>query len=147
MYKKGYKLERHCCLTLDYNGYHVRRNSLSIGIEDVLAFNHGIMLLIQCKNTKRGEKSMSKDEIEILKRHAKDFGAIPVYLYKDGRGKYVWQDVQTGFVLDTLRPYTKEWYRERMKERERLRQMKKKNLADYNKYVLKNWDKVCNYIC
>ena len=112
-----------------------------------MAFDAAVTLLIQCKNTKRGEKSMTKDEIEILKRHAKEHEAIPIYLYKDGRKKYVWQDVSTGFVLESLKTYTKEWYRERMKMREMLRTMKKKNVNDYNKYVLKNWEKVCRYIC
>jgi len=146
-YKKGYSLERYCQLTLEFNGFHVKRNAMSIGVEDVMAFDAAVTLLIQCKNTKRGEKSMTKDEIEILKRHAKEHEAIPIYLYKDGRKKYVWQDVSTGFVLESLKTYTKEWYRERMKMREMLRKMKKKNVNDYNKYVLKNWEKVCRYIC
>lgn len=120
---------------------------MSIGIEDVLAFKKDDdILLIQCKNTKRGEKSMTKNEIEILKKHAYEVGATPVYLYKDGRNNYVWQNLRLGVVFD-FKPYTKEWYRERMKERERLRKMKKKNLTEYNKYVLKNWDKVSKYIC
>lgn len=146
-YKKGYALERYCQLTLEFNGYHVKRNTMSIGIEDVIAFLEHITLLIQCKNTKRGEKSMSKDETEILKRHAKDMRAMPIYLYKDGRNKYVWLDLATGYELDYLRPYTKEWYRDRMKMREMLRTMKKKNVNEYNKYVLKNWNKVCRFIC
>jgi len=146
-YRKGYTLERHAVLTLDFNGYHVKRNASSIGIEDVIAFDTVQVLLIQCKNTKRKENSMSKDEKEILKRHARELGATPVYLFNDGRGKYIWQDLITGFPLDFIKPYTKEWYRERMKERERLRKMKKKDLTAYNKYVLQNWDKVKQYIC
>jgi Holliday junction resolvase len=145
-YKKGYSLERYCQLTLEFNGYHVKRNTMSIGIEDVLAFNDNQTLLIQCKNTKRGEKSMTKDEIEILKRHAQEFHAVPVYLYKDGRGIYVWHELILGLKCG-MKPYTKEWYRERMKMREMLRKMKKKNLNEYNKYVLKNWPKVKEYIC
>ena len=86
-------MERYCQLTLEFNGFHVKRNAMSIGVEDVMAFDAAVTLLIQCKNTKRGEKSMTKDEIEILKRHAKEHEAIPIYLYKDGRGKYVWQEV------------------------------------------------------
>ena len=145
-YKKGYSLERYCQLTLEFNGFHVKRNAMSIGIEDVMAFKDASVLLIQCKNTKRGEKSMTKDEIEILKKHAEDLGASPIYLYKDGRNNYVWQDLKFGVSYDFKR-YTKEWYRERMKERERLRKMKKKNVNEYNKYVLKNWSKVNAYIC
>ena len=72
---------------------------------------------------------------------------MPIYLYKDGRNKYVWLDLATGYELDYLRPYTKEWYRDRMKMREMLRTMKKKNVNEYNKYVLKNWNKVCRFIC
>jgi Holliday junction resolvase len=146
-YKKGYSLERYCQLTLEYNGYHVKRNAMSIGIEDVMAFKGSVVLLIQCKNTKRGEKSMTKDEIEILKKHAKDVGAIPIYLYKEGRNKYVWQDVQTGWQLEKLYAYNMQWYRTRMKMRKQLREMKKKNLNEYNKYVLKNWKEVKEYIC
>jgi len=145
-YKKGYSLERYCQLTLEYNGYHVKRNTMSIGIEDLIAFN-GATLFIQCKNTKRGEKSMSKDELEILKKHAKESGAMPVYMYKDGRNNYVWLDVSTGFSLGTMKSYTKEWYRNRMKIRKQLREMKKKNVAEYNKYVLKNWKEVKEFIC
>lgn len=120
---------------------------MSIGIEDVMAFKDSVVLLIQCKNTKRGEKSMTKDEIDILKKHAKDVGAIPVYLYKAGRNKYVWQDVNTGWEMERLNAYTMQWYRNRMKMRKKLREMKKKNLNDYNKYVLKNWSEVKEYIC
>lgn len=121
---------------------------MSIGIEDLMAFNSVHDLLIQCKNTKRGEKSMNKDEIKILRKHAEDLNAIPIYLYKDGRNRYVWLDVRDNDRFDAvLSPYTKEWYRERMKMRDMLRKMKKKNVNDYNKYVLKNWEKVCRYIC
>ena len=141
-------MERYCQLTLEYNGYHVKRNTMSIGIEDLMAFNRFHYLLIQCKNTKRGEKSMNKDEIKILRKHAEDLYAIPIYLYKDGRNRFVWLDVRYNDRFDAgLSPYTKEWYRERMKMREMLRKMKKKNVNDYNKYVLKNWEKVCRYIC
>jgi Holliday junction resolvase len=146
-YRKGYSLERHCCLTLEFNGFHVKRNNLSIGIEDVIAFNKTYCWLIQCKNTKRKEKSMTKDELTILKKHASELGALPVYLYKEGNGKYVWINVSTGFDIDFLKPFDKMWYRERMKKREELRKMKKKNLTEYNKYVLKNWESVHRYIC
>lgn len=147
-YKKGYALERYCQLTLEFNGYHVKRNTMSIGIEDVMAFKEGCdIMLIQCKNTKRGEKSMSKEEKEILKKHAKESNASPVYLYKDGRGKYVWQYLWSGRIKTDLKPYTNVWYRERMKMRKRLRDMKRKNVCEYNNYVLENWDKVKDYIC
>lgn len=145
-YKKGYSLERYCQLTLEYHGCHVKRNAMSIGVEDVMAFKGDNIMLIQCKNTKRGEKSMTKDEIEILKRHAKDLGATPIYLYKDGRNNYVWQNLHLGIVYD-FKPFTKEWYRERMKMREMLRKMKRKNVNEYNKYVLANWSKVSSFVC
>ena len=119
---------------------------MSIGIEDLIAVRNKDVLLIQCKNTKRGEKSMSKEEIKILRKHAIAMMAMPIYLYKDGRNKFVWLDVTDNGIFN-LEPYTKEWYRERMKMREILRKMKKKNLNDYNKYVLDNWDKVKDYIC
>jgi Holliday junction resolvase len=148
-YKKGYSLERYAQLTLEYNGWHVKRNAMSIGIEDLIAFKDGYgVLLIQCKNTKRGEKSMSKDEQAILKHHAMDLGGIPVYLYKDGRNQYVWLDLNYNLRLDeALKTFTKEWYRERMGMRAKLRTMKKKNLAEYNRYVIKNWKEVEKYIC
>lgn len=146
-YKKGYSLERYCQLTLEYNGYHVKRNAMSIGIEDVMAFKEAIVLLIQCKNTKRGEKSMTKDEIDILKKHARDMGAIPIYLYKDGRNKYVWLNVEADVPQEHLRVYTPHWYKTRMFMRNQLRDMKKKNVKEYNKYVLKNWEEVKSFIC
>jgi len=46
-----------------------------------------------------------------------------------------------------MKSYTKEWYRNRMKIRKQLREMKKKNVAEYNKYVLKNWKEVKEFIC
>jgi Holliday junction resolvase len=120
---------------------------LSIGIEDVIAFDDKRVWLIQCKNTKRKEKSMTKDELTILKKHAKELGALPVYLYKESNGVYMWINVNTGFNIEGIKSFDKMWYRERMKMREELRKMKKKNLTEYNKYVLKNWDKVHHYIC
>lgn len=120
---------------------------MSIGIEDVMAFKEAIVLLIQCKNTKRGEKSMTKDEIDILKKHARDMGAIPIYLYKDGRNKYVWLNVEADVPQEHLRVYTPHWYKTRMFMRNQLRDMKKKNVKEYNKYVLKNWEEVKSFIC
>jgi Holliday junction resolvase len=148
-YKKGYSLERYAQLTLEFNGWHVKRNAMSIGIEDLIAFKdgHGV-LLIQCKNTKRGEKSMSQDEKAILLRHAVELGGIPVYLYKDGRNRYVWLDLYYDLRFDEVfKPFTKEWYRERMSMRNKLRTMKRKNLTEYNRYVIKNWKDVERYIC
>jgi hypothetical protein len=87
------------------------------------------------------------DKQQILKQHANTLGAVPIYMYKDGRDSFRWLDLNTGFPIEFLKPFTKEWYRERMKMREELRKMKKKNLTEYNKYVIKNWDKVHLYIC
>jgi Holliday junction resolvase len=145
-YRKGYSLERFCCLTLEYNGFHVKRNTLSLGIEDVIAFNGDMVYLIQCKNTKLKDKSMSKSELEILKLHAKDLGAIPIYLYKDGRGRYVWQGVFTGINLH-FNAYTPMWYKNRQKIRKELKRLKKSSLPAYNKYVIENWKDVKEYVC
>jgi len=77
-----------------------------------------------------------------------DLGGIPVYLYKDGRNQYVWLDLNYNLRLDeALKPFSKEWYRERMSMRTKLRTMKKRNLAEYNRYVIKNWKEVEKYIC
>lgn len=144
---KGYYLEYYCCLTLEFNGWHVKRNAMSYGIEDVIAIDGDRVMLIQCKNVKRKHNTMTKEDIQILKKHAEELGAIPVYLFKDGRGKYIWQEVTMGFPIEFLTPFTREWLRERNKTRKMLKTMKKKSKSDYNKYVLKNWDTVKGYIC
>lgn len=149
-YRRGYALERYCELTLLYNGYHVKRNALSVGVEDIVAFDdHGNVLLVQCKNTKKGAKSMNMDEMEILGRHAFDIKATPIFLYKEGFNKYVWWDVNTCTKTNLIKKerYTKEWYRDRMNWRKKLRSMKNESMTNYNKYVLQNWDTVKDFIC
>lgn len=144
---KGYNLERYCIITLEYNGYHVKRNARSLGIEDIVAFNGIDILLIQVKNTLQKHNSLTKNEKQILKNHALELKAIPIFLYKNGRGKYIWFNLKTNLEIKTIIPYTKEWYRNRQIQRKILKRIMKQSKSIYNKYILENWDNIKNYIC
>lgn len=147
---KGYSLERYCRLTLEYNHYHAKRNSMSYGIEDIVAATNGKQSLwVQCKNQKKGKRAMSADDKEILRRHAEMYGAIPIYLYTANRKKY-WINLSTGKPFP-IKQYTDHWYHRRNKIHDTLAPLKdtKKggSVAKWNKYVLANWDSVKEFIC
>ena len=139
-------MERYCVLTLEYNGYHVKRNALSYGIEDVMAISAENTLIVQVKNSDRGRHSMTKEEQLILKKHAMEIRAIPIYLFSENKKKY-WVNLLTNDHYDNVKSYTKQWYENRQKVKKGLRELNKKSKSQYNKYVLENWDFVKNYIC
>lgn len=118
-YQKGYRLEREIMLRLEYNGYYAVRKYRSWGIEDIVAFyplaNQFMnwAYFIQVKNTKKGEKSMSYDELQELKEYAEKHNAIGVFAYSE-KGKIHFRKLQGNPYLD-MPKYTKEWYQERMK--------------------------------
>lgn len=143
---KGYGLERYCVLTLEYNGYHVKRNALSYGIEDVIAFKSmSKPLLIQVKNTLVGKNSMTKEEQLVLKRHAMELEAIPIFLFSENRKK-IWVNLITNDYFE-IKPFTIEWYNNRQLIKNQLRELNNKSKSLYNKYVLENWETVHQFIC
>jgi hypothetical protein len=89
---------------------------------------------------------MTKIELEILKRHAVEYGAIPIFLFKEDR-KAIWLNVLTHDHYDTIKPYTKEWYTGRQAAIRALRDLGKKSRPDYRRHVLENWDCVKSLIC
>lgn len=143
-YNKGYSLERHAVLTLQYMGYHVKRNPKSKGVEDIIALKPETILLVQVKNDNTKHNGMTKVEKEILKRHAMEIQAIPVFLYKEGRGKYVWLNLLNNMPETRMKNYTKEWYQKRQQVLKTLKGLKK---SEKNKYVLENWEDVKNFVC
>ena len=141
-YIKGYNLERYCFLTLEYNGFHIIRKYRSVGVEDIVAIRKDQTLLVQVKS---GNATMDLVEQEILKRHAKDIGAIPIYLFQKDKQK-IWVSLLTNDYYD-LKKYTIDWYIERNKIKKEIKAMKKKSKAQCNRYILNNWVVVKNYIC
>jgi hypothetical protein len=47
-------------------------------------------LFIQCKNSKTGVKAMSQPELIKLKEHSEQYGAVGIYVYTDGKKKYLY---------------------------------------------------------
>ncbi|MGN6615209.1 MAG: hypothetical protein ACTHKC_09210 [Candidatus Nitrosocosmicus sp.] len=142
----GYSLERYSVLTLEFNGYHVKRNALSYGIEDIIAYNGKQMLLVQVKNIKaKGRHAMTKEEQLILKKHAQEINAIPIYLYWED-GKKHWVNLLTNDYFD-ISPYTKTWYTNRQYIKKQLKEQYKINRKNYKKFILENWNVFKDYIC
>lgn len=147
-YNKGYRLENYAALTLEYNGFHVKRNYRSLGVEDIIsASRENIVYFIQCKNYDWSVKHVLHDEQVIFKWHAEEYGAIPIWLFSPGRGKKVWFNLSTLNSEIDLKEYTKEWMTRRMKIKKKLRKLKKKNVNEYNRFVLKHWKSVKDFIC
>lgn len=94
-YQKGYRLERYISQYLSYYNFHVKRNYGSKGVEDLIAMRKGDPpYFIQCKASSTVKKlNMTKQEIEIFKQHAEEYGAIPIIVYSFGSKKY-WFNVQ-----------------------------------------------------
>jgi Holliday junction resolvase len=143
---RGYSLEHYCVLTLEYNGFHVKRNALSYGIEDVVAVGKGVTLFIQVKNTQAGRHSLNRVEQLILKKHALVASAIPIYLFSENRERH-WVNLLTNDYYDGIKKYTKEWYMKRQATKKALRELNRKSRSSYCRYVLENWDAVKNFIC
>lgn len=143
---KGYSLEHYCVLTLEFNGYHVKRNALSYGIEDVMAVGKNNILVIQVKNTLSGRHALSRDEQLILKKHAQDIGAVPIYLFAENKKRH-WVNLFTNDHYIGIEPYTREWYNHRQATKKALRELSRKSRSQYCRHVLENWDLVKNFIC
>lgn len=146
-YEKGYRFELYCSLTLEYNGFHAVRNYASQGIEDLIGIRKDVTLFIQVKNTVTGKHGMTKEEQLILKKHALEYGAIPIFLYKESRNKVVWLNLLTMDYYDSIKKFTKEWYTQRMEMKRQLREVHKKGKSSYNEYVLGNWGMVSGVVC
>ena len=161
---KGAGLEYYAVLTLEYNGYHANKKPLSIGVEDVIAAQKKESnLFVQAKNYAyeriiNGKlvkvdpsKALSPMGKEILRLHAEDYGAIPVFLYKASRGKNVWWDLSKDEEITWLKPFTKEWKEKRSKIKQKLADLKNKkkggSIEKWELYVLENRDKVKSFIC
>lgn len=88
---------------------------------------------------------------EILKKHAEEFGATPILLFKKSRGKNVWWDLSKNEEITWLKPFTKEWKERRGKIRAKLAELKnpKKggSIEKWELYVLENWNDVHPFIC
>jgi hypothetical protein len=111
-----------------------------------MAVNKTNTLVIQVKNSLAGRHALTKHEQLILKKHAQDIGAIPIYLFSENKKK-IWVNLLTNDYYDNVKEYTKKWYDERQVVKKTLRELNKKSKSQYNKYVLDNWDCVKNYIC
>ncbi len=75
--------------------------------------------LIQAKNSKLGSKALSKVERALLLEHAVRHMAVPVYAFME-RGRLYLVDIRTQEYLD-LPKYSKLWYSQEMKRRQRRR--------------------------
>jgi hypothetical protein len=145
-------LERECVLTLEYNGYHVKRNFRSWGVEDVISASNGKQLLfIQAKNySNHNDSILDEDEQWIFIKHALKYGALPVYLHVPKRGMRCWLDLSTNTEL-YFDKFTKQWEKNRNIIKKTLSDLKnpKKggSRAKWKKYVRANYDDVCNFIC
>lgn len=138
-----------------------------MGIEDVVSGGKkgARTLFVQAKNhayeriDKNGKliklnpfhTALSDFGKEILKRHAEDHDAIPVFLYKAARGKNVWWDLSNNREIDWLEPFTKEWSKKRSEIKNKLRILKdpKKggSIDKWEKYVIENYNEVKSFIC
>lgn len=88
---------------------------------------------------------------EILRLHAEEYGAIPVFLYKASRGKNVWWDLSKNEEITWLKPFTKEWLENRNSIKRKLADLKnvKKggSIEKWELYVLEHKDEVKSFIC
>lgn len=143
-YQKGYRNEHKTVLTLEYNGWHVNRNHASKGVEDMTAIKKGKqVMMIQCKDTKLGIKSMSDRELEVFKLHALEYGAAPIYQYTRNRKQY-YLNLQTQEYLH-FKPITKKW----LDDRRKYKKMLKEEESDTKKLdiIIQMFKKVKSVIC
>lgn len=102
-YQKGYRLENWLIGYLSYHGWHASRKFRSLGVEDVIALKrYEPNLFIQAKNSNRGVKAMTKEELDTLMQHANEYGCIGIYVYSENRKKY-WYNTITK-ETDVLAP-------------------------------------------
>lgn len=160
-------MEYYAVLTLEYNGYHAGKKPLSYGVEDVIAAQKKESnVFVQAKNhayqrmdAKTGKKiklnpfhtALSPMGKEILRLHAEEYGAIPIFLYKASRGKNVWWDLSKNEEITWLKPFTKEWLEKRNRIKKLLADLKnvKKggSIEKWELYVLENMEQVKSFIC
>lgn len=143
-YQKGYRNEHKVELTLEYNGWHVNRNHASKGVEDMVAMKKGKQnMMIQCKDTKQGEKSMSVKELEVFRLHAVEYGAAPIYQYTKN-GKSYYKNLDTNEFI-SFKPITKFW----LDQRRKYKKMLKEEKSETRKLdiILKMFKKVKSVIC
>ena len=151
-YKRGYSLERECVLTLEYNGYHVKRNFRSWGVEDVISASNGKQVLfIQAKNySDHNDSVLDEYEQWIFVNHSLDYGALPIYLHVPKRGVRCWLDLSSGTEL-VFNKFTKEWERERSRIKKLLSALKDPKRGGsrkkWKKYVRENYESVKSFIC
>ena len=97
------------------------------------------------------ETALSPMGKEILRKHAEDYGAIPIFLYKSGRGRNVWWDLSKNEEIKWLKPFTKEWKERRNGIIQKLADLKntKKggSIEKWELYVLENYEEVKAFIC
>ena len=143
-YQKGYRNEHKVELTLEYNGWHVNRNHASKGVEDMVAMKKGKQnMMIQCKDTKLGEKSMSDKELQVFKLHAVEYGAAPIYQYTKNRKQYYLNLETQQFI--SFKPTTKKWLDDRRKYKNILKE--EKSETKKLDIILKLFKKVKSVIC
>ena len=149
-YKKGYSLERYCVLTLEYNGWHVKRNFRSWGVEDVIATKRGFYTLYVQGKHYENDDGLDEVEQHIFRLHAQEFGAIPIYLHVPKRGVREWLDLSDNKIVE-FKPFTKEWAEERSRIKKKLSDLKNPRKGGSRKkwkeYVMQNWVEVKSFIC
>lgn len=116
------------------------------------AKNHAYERIIDGKLVKVDPtKALSDMGREILKFHAEEYDATPIFLYKESRGKNVWLDLSNNRPIDWLKPFTKEWAKKRSEIKKKLRTLKdpKKggSIEKWELYVLAHKEEVKNFIC
>ena len=143
-------MERYCVLTLEYNGFHVKRNFRSWGVEDVIATKKGwTPLYVQAKNYADGS-GLDEEEQYLFRFHAEDYGTIPIYLSVPKRGERLWLNLSSNLPME-FKPFTKEWVKERSEIKKKLSDLKNPKKGGSRKkwkaYVMENYRTVKSFIC
>jgi Holliday junction resolvase len=120
-YKRGYQLENWICKFLSYHGYHCKRNYGSKGVEDIVAIKKGHPpLFIQCKSSTVTDKlQMTKEQINNLREHAREYGCIAIIVYSYRAKKY-WYNTETDNTEEIVPVETKrfnKWAARQKKEK------------------------------
>jgi Holliday junction resolvase len=80
-YKRGVALEYKVKQLYEELGYFVVRSAGSHSIADLVAIDHGMVYLVQCKAEPL--KKIKKEEVLKLIETCKKYGATPVLVYKE----------------------------------------------------------------
>lgn len=81
MYKKGYKFERDLKQELEKKGWKVIRSGGSKK-PDLIAAKKGKIIIIECKITQNNKAYLNEDEVQNLKKCAKEFNCEGMYAIK-----------------------------------------------------------------